>query len=134
MHSFWCKYSERKNTIAHRKFPDDVAETVKSERVTRLVELQREISAGKNRELLGTEVAVLVEGNAKKSSDQWMGHTERNVTVVWDKAALPLTLGDRVTIKVDDASASTLFGTPVFPVNARARSSMDRALDYGSRG
>lgn len=128
------KYSERKHTIAYRKFPDDVAEAVKSERVTRLVELQREISAAKNRELLGTDVEVLVEGNAKKSSDQWMGHTEWNVTVVWDKTALPLTLGDRVTIKVDDASASTLFGTPVFPVHARARSSMDRALDYGSRG
>ena len=107
------KYSERKNTIAYRKFPDDVPEAVKSERVTRLVELQRTISAAKNRQLIGTEVEVLVEGNAKKSSHQWMGHTESNVTVVWDKERTPLTLGDHVTIKVEDASASTLFGHPV---------------------
>lgn len=110
------KYSERKNTIAYRKFPDDIAETIKSDRVTRLVELQRAISAKKNRQLLGTEVEVLVEGNAKKSSEQWMGHTDSNVTVVWDKAAVPLALGDRATIKVEDASASTLFGTPVSSV------------------
>ncbi len=107
------KYSERKNTIAYRKFPDDVPDVVKSERVTQLVELQRTISARKNRRLIGTDVEVLVEGNAKKSSRQWMGHTESNVTVVWDKDVLPLSLGDRITIKVEDASASTLFGTPV---------------------
>ena len=107
------KYSERKNTIAYRKFPDDVPESVKSERVTQLVNLQKTISAGKNRQVIGTDVEVLVEGNAKKSSRQWMGHTESNVTVVWDKDALPLSLGDRITIKVEDASASTLFGTPV---------------------
>ncbi len=107
------KYSERKNTIAYRTFPDDVPEPVKSERVTQLVDLQRTISAGKNRQVIGTDVDVLVEGNAKKSSRQWMGHTESNVTVVWDKDALPLSLGDRITIKVEDASASTLFGTPV---------------------
>lgn len=107
------KYSERKNTIAYRKLPDDVPESVKSERVTQLVDLQKTISAGKNRRVIGTDVEVLVEGNAKKSSRQWMGHTESNVTVVWDKSASPLALGDPVTIKVEDASASTLFGTPV---------------------
>ena len=107
------KYSERKNTIAYRKFPDDVPESAKSERVTQLVDLQKTISAGKNRQVIGTDVDVLVEGNAKKSSRQWMGHTESNVTVVWDKDATPLALGDRVMIRVEDASASTLFGTPV---------------------
>ena len=107
------KYSERKHTIAWRKFQDDVPEAVKSDRVTRLYDLQRAISAANNRRLIGTDVTVLVEGNAKKSSQQWMGHTDSNVTVVWDKSAAPLALGDRATIRVDDASASTLFGAPV---------------------
>lgn len=107
------KYSERKHTIAWRKFPDDVPDAVKSDRVTRLFDLQRGISAGHNRRLIGSEVTVLIEGHAKKSSQQWMGHTDSNVTVVWDKSAAPLAVGDRATIRVDDASASTLFGTPV---------------------
>ena len=38
--AFIFKYSERKNTIAERKYPDDVPESVKSERVSRLIELQ----------------------------------------------------------------------------------------------
>ncbi len=107
------KYSERKHTIARRKFPDDVPEAVKSERVTRLFDLQREISAAHNRRLIGADVTVLVEGRAKKSSRQWMGHTDANVTVVWDKDAAPFAPGDRATIQVNDASASTLFGVPV---------------------
>ncbi len=107
------KYSERKHTIAWRKFPDDVPDAVKADRVTRLFNLQRAIAAEKNRRLIGTEVTVLVEGNAKKSSRQWMGHTDGNVTVVWNKSSAPLALGDWSTIQVDDASASTLFGTPV---------------------
>src|SRR3989442_15074223 len=36
------KYSERKNTIAARKFADDVPDAIKTERVARLVELRSE--------------------------------------------------------------------------------------------
>src|SRR5439155_12144989 len=56
------KYSERKNTIAARKFADDVPDAIKAERVARLVELQRGISLKKNRALVGQVVEVLVEG------------------------------------------------------------------------
>ena len=38
------RYSERKHTIASRKYPDDVPEHVKSDRVTRLAALQKNIS------------------------------------------------------------------------------------------
>ena len=117
--AFVFKYSERKNTIASREFPDDIPEQVKSDRVTRLVERQRAISARINRRLVGQTVEVLVEGDAKKSSDQWMGHTERNVTVVWGKSLLEIQPGDLVAVKIYDASASTLFGIPVgSPVSA----------------
>src|SRR2546426_4714584 len=54
------KYSERKNTIAARKFADDVPDAIKTERVARLVELQRGISLKKNRALIGQVVEVLV--------------------------------------------------------------------------
>ncbi len=111
--AFIFKYSERKNTIASRQFPDDIPEPVKSDRVTRLVERQRAISARINRRLIGQTVEVLVEGDAKKSSTQWMGHTERNVTVVWGKNTLAVRPGDLVTVEIHDASASTLFGIPV---------------------
>ena len=104
------KYSERKNTIASRKYPNDVPEHVKSDRVTRLVGLQKNISTKMNQLLVGQPVNVLIEGPAKKSRDQWMGHTESNVTVVWNKKHAPNQPGDLVTVTVTDASASTLFG------------------------
>ena len=104
------KYSERKNTIASRKYLNDVPEHVKSDRVTRLVGLQKNISTKVNQLLVGQPVNVLIEGPAKKSRDQWMGHTESNVTVVWNKKHAPNQPGDLVTVTVTDASASTLFG------------------------
>ncbi len=111
--AFIFKYSERTHTIASRKYPDDVPDAVKSERVTRLVELQKAISSNMNHRLIGRTVEVLIEGHAKKSRAQWMGHTESHVTVVWNKQGTLSQLGDLVPVTVTDVSASTLFGVGV---------------------
>lgn len=108
--AFIFKYSERKHTIAARKYTDDVPERVKAERVTRLVELQKSISLRKNQEMVGRTVVVLVEGDAKKSSAQWMGRTDGNITVVWEKNGAGARPGDFVPITITRASATTLFG------------------------
>lgn len=107
--AFVFKYSERKHTIAARKFPDDISESVKGERVTRLVDLQRRISQEHNRLFIGTTVTVLVEGSSKRSDSQLTGKTDGNITVVWDKSLLPCRPGDLVGVPVRDASPSTLF-------------------------
>jgi tRNA-2-methylthio-N6-dimethylallyladenosine synthase len=107
--AFIFLYSERTNTIAARKFPDDVPTQVKSQRVTALVELQRRISTERNREYVGATLSVLVEGDAKKSPLQAMGKTDGNITVVWNKLALPSQPGQLVTREIYDASASTLY-------------------------
>ncbi len=112
--AFVFKYSERKNTIAGRKYPDDVPESIKSDRVSRVVNLQKQISLQKNREVIGQRVQVLVEGDAKKSSAQWMGRTDGNITVVWSKNALSVQPGDLVLINVSNASVTTLIGHPHF--------------------
>jgi len=104
------KYSERKNTIAARKFADDVPEEIKGERVGRLVDLQRPITARINRDLIGHRVPVMVESNSKRSPDQWMGRTDTNITVIWDKSDVPASLGDIHPITVLDASAAVLIG------------------------
>jgi tRNA-2-methylthio-N6-dimethylallyladenosine synthase len=107
--AFIFLYSERINTIASRKFTDDVPHEVKSQRVTALVELQRRISAERNREYLGQTLAVLVEGHAKKSHLQAMGKTDGNITVIWDKTDLACNPGQVVSCSIYDASASTLY-------------------------
>jgi tRNA-2-methylthio-N6-dimethylallyladenosine synthase len=104
------KYSERKNTIAARKYADDVPDQVKGRRVSQLVELQRAITAEHNRRYIGKEVEILVEGDATRSSTQGMGKTEGNITVVWDKSTGHPSPGTIVTKHIFDSSAATLYG------------------------
>ena len=104
------KYSERKHTIAARKYADDVPEAVKGARVSKLVELQRSITLERNRAYIGRDVAVLIEGDATRSSTQGMGKTDGNVTVVWSKEAGLREPGTLVTKHIIEASAATLYG------------------------
>jgi tRNA-2-methylthio-N6-dimethylallyladenosine synthase len=110
--AFIFKYSERKNTIAARKFSDDVSEAVKTERVTRLFDLQRNISYGRNREYLKTVLPILVEGDAKRSAAQGMGKSDGNITVIWDKQAIPSQPGNLLSLAIYDASSTTLYAEP----------------------
>jgi tRNA-2-methylthio-N6-dimethylallyladenosine synthase len=111
--AFIFLYSERTNTIAARKFDDDVPHDVKSHRVTALVELQRRISTERNREYLGETLPVLVEGDAKKSHLQAMGKSDGNVTVIWNKTDLSCQPGQLIACSIYDASASTLYAKPM---------------------
>ena len=108
--AFVFKYSERKHTIAARKHSDDVPETVKSDRVTRIVDMQTNIALRKNQEMIGRTVTVLVEGDAKRSAEQWMGKADNSVTVVWEKNGSRARPGDLIPIAVTRASVTTLFG------------------------
>ena len=49
--AFTFKYSERQGTIASKKYPDDVPEAVKTERIMRLNEIQKEITLKKTRRI-----------------------------------------------------------------------------------
>jgi len=104
------KYSERKNTIAARKYVDDVPDQLKGQRVAKLVEVQRAITAVRNRHYIGKAVEVLVEGDATRSSTQGMGKTDGNITVVWDKNTGHSEPGTLLTKHIVDASAATLYG------------------------
>ncbi len=104
------KYSERKNTIAARKYADDVADHEKGSRVSQLVELQRRITLERNRDLIGRHLPILIERDATKSATQGMGKTDGNITVVWDKGTDPFVPGTLVTKRIIDASAATLYG------------------------
>ena len=107
------KYSERKNTIAARKYADDVPDSVKSARVTQLVELQRAISQKKNREMIGKTVEILVEGDGKRSPDQWMGRTDGNIVTVFPKTDEGLKPGSLASVRITDATVTTLYAESV---------------------
>jgi tRNA-2-methylthio-N6-dimethylallyladenosine synthase len=103
------KYSERKNTIAARRLNDDVPEDVKTNRVTRMVELQREISLQKNQAMIGDVVQVLIEGDGKRSTEQWMGRTDGNTVTIFPKTDAHHKPGDLTDVRIIDATVTTLY-------------------------
>lgn len=106
--AFMFKYSERTNTIAYRKFADDVPEDKKTERIVTLNELQKSISFKKNQAHIGEIMDVLVEGPSKKREHEWMARTDGNKIVIVPKAEYQA--GDLINVKITDATANTLFG------------------------
>jgi len=108
--AFTFKYSPRENTKAWA-LGDDVPEGVKIDRLNEIIEAQRAISLRRNRELIGRTVEVLVEGESRKSPQDFCGRTDTNKMVVFPRAGLHA--GEYVSVRVERANAATLFGTLV---------------------
>ncbi len=106
--AFTFAYSERKNTIALRRFTDDIHQNVKVERVSRMVELQRRISNELHSARRGERVDVLVEGSSKKTSLEAFGRTPQGVGVVFP--AVRVSPGEIVTVEITDSTTHTLIG------------------------
>ncbi len=106
--AFMFKYSERPGTFASKHLPDNVPESVKIERLNRMIDLQNQLSRHSNRQDVGKTFEVLVEGYSKRSHDDMYGRTEQNKVVVF--AAGDTQVGDRVTCKIDDSTSATLLG------------------------
>ena len=68
--SFIFKYSARPGTKAAELYQDDIPESVKKTRNNQLLELQNEISAELNRQFVGKNIEILVEGTSKNASKQ----------------------------------------------------------------
>ena len=110
--AFIFKYSERPGTIAARKYPDDVPEEKKTERIVRLNELQKEISLRKNRAHIGQVLEVLIEEErTRKSPDDFQGRTDGNKLVIIP--AGDYKRGDFVQVRITDATAHVLKGEVV---------------------
>ncbi|MFO0773665.1 MAG: tRNA (N6-isopentenyl adenosine(37)-C2)-methylthiotransferase MiaB [Nitrospiraceae bacterium] len=128
------KYSERKNTIAARKFPDDVPEAVKGDRVARLVAMQKNIALSLNQTRIGQTVQVMVEGESKRSSEdnrQWMGKADDSLTVIWPRyEGDGIEVGRLVDIRIDAATVTSLFGVPAPSTGAEVSLSRSARHDH----
>lgn len=104
--AFMFKYSERPGTLASKIMPDNVDESVKIDRLNRMIALQNELSAESNRNDIGKTFEVLVEGVSKRSKEQMVGRTQQNKTCVFPRGEFKI--GDTVKVKVVDSSSATL--------------------------
>jgi tRNA-2-methylthio-N6-dimethylallyladenosine synthase len=102
------KYSERPYTSASREMLDDVPESVKSERITRLNDVQRAIQRRKNATFLGRVVEVLVEGVSRKNAEELSGRSPDHRVVNFPSARG--TIGTKVPVRVTRFGPNSLYG------------------------
>ncbi len=108
--SYMFVYSERPGTLAQRRYADDVPAETKKRRLTEIVELQNRLSLESNRNDLGKIFKVLIEGDSKRSSADWMGRNTQNKVIVFSKKNANYQKGDYVMIKIKDCTQATLLG------------------------
>lgn len=102
-------YSERPGTLAHKKMEDDVPAEIKSRRLKEIINLQQELSLERMKTYTNKVHEVLIEGNSKKSKDQWYGRISQNAVVVFTKTD-QTKVGDFVNVLVNDCTSATLIG------------------------
>ena len=110
--AFTFKYSQRKGTIASRKYSDDVPEAIKTERIVLLNEVQKKISLRKNRAHIGETLEILLENKgSKRSPDVFYGRASGNQLVTLDEGGYAL--GEFVQARIIDASPNILKGVAI---------------------
>lgn len=106
--SYMYMYSERPGTPAAKKFTDDIPEDLKKRRLQDIIRVQNEVSKTKNNNRIGQVYSVLIEGDSKKSPNDWVGRSDENVVVVFPKEQFEK--GMYVDVQIERATTTTLIG------------------------
>lgn len=105
-------YSEEEGTYAANHYKADVPESVKQERLDRLMELQRGISEELNQELIGSVLKTIID---KQEGDYYIGRTAYDSPEVdgevYINKAENLQVGEFYDVLIQDATDYDLYGT-----------------------
>jgi len=107
-YAFMFKYSERPDTLAAKKYPDDVPEEVKTKRLQEIIDLQQKLSLQSHKRDIGKTFSVLIEKTSKRSEVQLSGRTSQNKMVVFP--AGDYQPGQYANITIKRCTAATLIG------------------------
>jgi len=107
--SYMFYYSERPGTLAARKYTDDVPLDTKKRRLQEIIRLQNQIALQHNQADIGKIFKVLIEGDSKRSDQEFKGRNSQNKMIVFPKVE-GLKPGDYTRVKVTDATSATLRG------------------------
>lgn len=110
-YAFMFKYSERPDTLAARKYEDNVPEETKGRRLQEIIRLQQKLSLASNKKDIGKTFEVLIEGTSRKSTDELAGRNSQNKMVVFARGNFKS--GDYAMVKVTSCTTATLIGTVV---------------------
>ncbi len=107
-YAYMFRYSERPNTLAAEKYPDNVPPAVKEKRLREIIEMQQQLSLKSNRKDQHRIFEVLIEGPSKRSDDQLSGRNSQNKVVVFPRA--DKRPGEYVNVRVTRFTSATLIG------------------------
>jgi len=107
--SYMYYYSERPGTLAAKKYADDIPEDTKKRRLSEIVAVQRALSLENNLRDVGKTFEVLIEGDSKKSTEEFKGRNGQSKMINFPKVD-GYKPGDYVTVKVTMANGGTLRG------------------------
>ncbi len=105
---FSFKYSERPNTLATQRLPDDVLAADKTSRIVELQNTQKGIQEGLHRQQVGHEVEVLVDSTSRRRESELAGRTPGNTVVNFE--ATQSLLGQLVRVRITDSGPYSLRG------------------------
>jgi tRNA-2-methylthio-N6-dimethylallyladenosine synthase len=112
-YAYMYAYSERPGTLAARRYTDDVPAEVKQRRLTEIINMQNSLSRTSFAADIGKTVKVLIEGDSKKSDQDWAGRNSQYKTVVFAKGDHGFQKGDFAWVKIHSATQGTLLGEAV---------------------
>jgi tRNA-2-methylthio-N6-dimethylallyladenosine synthase len=105
---FSFKYSERPNTLAAKRLPDEVPEDEKTRRLTELQARQTDIQQALHQQTVGQSVEVLVDSISRRRETELSGRTTGNTVVNFPGD--PAQLGALVLVRIERAGAHSLWG------------------------
>lgn len=108
--AFTYRYNPREGTKAF-KLGDTVSHSEKQERLSLVIELQREHSRKRRLENIGKHLKVLVEAVSKKNEKELLARTESDEMIVF--AASKEKIGHFVSVEVTSLNGSTLLGKEI---------------------
>jgi tRNA-2-methylthio-N6-dimethylallyladenosine synthase len=106
---FSFKYSARPNTLAEKRFADDVPDGEKTRRIVALQALQRSIQTELNAAMIGRDVDVLVDAASRRRETELSGRTTQNVVVNLPGPAE--WIGRFVGVRIERAGAHSVWGS-----------------------
>ena len=113
--SYMFFYSERPGTPAAKKMKDDIPEETKKRRLQEVVDTQMKISHDVNKADIGKTFKVLIEGNSKRSAEEFKGRNSQNKMINFPKME-NLKPGQYTWVLVTDATSGSLRGEIVNPL------------------
>jgi tRNA-2-methylthio-N6-dimethylallyladenosine synthase len=116
---FSFKYSERPNTLASKRFPDDVADEVKTRRIRGLQLLQRRIQEQLHDALVGKRVEVLVDSRSRRRDWEVSGRTSGNTVV--NLPGRPDWVGRFVDVEIRRGGPNSVWGEAVDQLDGSMR-------------